>query len=120
MSRGLVVDKEMRERAVKALERSLEKNGKLAKFIEMDDQMRAQVARDLIDEADLVCTDDATISHLPPRRVFVSWCPGCGNVDYAYKMRSKKERPPDCPRCNMPSEDMVIVGPYILRKKKTT
>lgn len=116
--RALVVDEEMRERAVKALDRAIKEDG----FVVLDEQTRYQLASALVESAGLVLADDAIIDHRPPQRVFVSWCPGCGGVDYAYKGKPdrKKERPPDCPRCSIPSDDMVIAGPYrLLRKTKT-
>lgn len=53
------------------------------------------------------------MSHTPPRKVWISWCDGCGMADYAYN-EMPKEAGGGCPRCETDRQYQRIAGPYVL------
>jgi Zn finger protein HypA/HybF involved in hydrogenase expression len=52
-----------------------------------------------------------TMEIVPPKRVWISWCPTCGEPDYSYRERPLEAAAGDCPHCGTPQK---IVGPYNL------
>lgn len=55
-----------------------------------------------------------TMEIVPPKQVWISFCPTCGKPDYAYSERPKDGAASGDCLCGTPREDMKIVGPYNL------